>query len=83
MSNIFIDKKEELGISFLELGNRLVPKTNRGTVYKYLKNPGYWSRKTIIRLCNALDIDHAKGIKEWTPYRKQYLDELVKKKMDL
>ena len=81
MSNIFIKKKEKLGITYIELGNRLVPATNRGTVHKYLSNPGYWSRKTIIRLCNALDIPHDKGIKAWTPLRKKYLTELVNKKL--
>lgn len=82
MSNIFTDKKETLGISFRELGNRLKPKTNPGTAHKYLSNPGYWSKKTIIRLCNALDVDHDKGIENWKPLRRKHLDSLVDKKME-
>jgi len=81
MSNIFLEKKELLGLSYLDISNKLVPKTNRGTVSKYISNPGYWSKKTIIRLADALGIDHAEAIENWITFRKPYLDKLTAKKL--
>jgi len=82
MSNIFLEKKESLGLSYLDISNKLVPETNRGTVHKYISNPGYWSRKTIIRLANALNIDHDKAVENWKPLREEYLTKLVEAKME-
>ncbi|MDA3939622.1 MAG: hypothetical protein PF693_09965 [Spirochaetia bacterium] len=81
--NIFREHKEKLNWTFGDVGKNMIPPVNRGTAFKYINDPGKWSKKVIKRLAKILGIPLDKALKEWTPLRKAHFDKQTERKMRL
>ena len=81
MKNIFLEKKEELSLSYSQLGEMFEPPVSRGAVNVFIRQPERSGKETIIRMADALGIDEQEAIEYWKLKKSEKFENAAKRKI--
>ncbi len=82
MTNIFLDKKEELELSYSQIGLMFDPAVSRGAVNVFIRQPERSGKETIIRMAEALGIDEQEALDYWKLKKAEKFNIAAQRKID-
>lgn len=82
MNNIFLEKKEELNLSYGQLGQMFDPPVSRGAVNVFIRQPERSGKDTIIRMATALGIEEQSAIDYWKLKKAEKFNRAAQNKID-